>query len=275
MDLFAVIISITTSISIFLIKARSIAQDDIRDDSLKRALISANLYFNSNGNLVKKVEKITGTDLNGDGKISNDETIIEEKKQGPIKGIFSAIKELFVICTTDFTGDAEIDDKKVDKVLEETNMKTAAEGLEELSDSIRSTETKEKIENAVVNPIVDIIAEDNNLNSDKVDYGTEEEKKAAKKKQIGFFRKLFGKKNKEENNEINEIEESNDNKSSVVEVIENNVDKITDIPEEQEIIKTTAPIIQDVVSNNTKAVKQTKKPAEGSMDEFLTLLGSK
>lgn len=272
MDLFAAIISITTSISIFLIKARSIAQDDIRDDSLKRALISANLYFNSNGNLVKKVEKITGTDLNGDGKISDDETIITEKKQGPIKGIFSAIKELFVICTTDFTGDAEADDKKVNEVLEETNMKTAAEGLEELSDSIRSTETKEKIADVVINPIVDIIAEDNNLNSDKVDYGTEEEKKAAKKKQIGFFRKLFGKKNKKDTS-INDTEETNNN--STIEIIENNVDKITDIPEEQTVIKTAAPIIQNVVSNNTKIVKQTKKPAEGSMDEFLTLLGSK
>jgi len=52
MDVFAIIITILTSTGLVLARVRSITQKDIKNDKLKRALISANLYFNSNGKLV-------------------------------------------------------------------------------------------------------------------------------------------------------------------------------------------------------------------------------
>jgi len=60
MSLFAATISILISVSMFTVKARSIAQNDIKSDKLKIALIKAKLYFNADGKLVKRVEKLTG-----------------------------------------------------------------------------------------------------------------------------------------------------------------------------------------------------------------------
>ena len=58
MTFFTTALSVLITIGIFALKAKSIAQTDIKNDKLKIALLKANLYFNYDGKLVKKVKKL-------------------------------------------------------------------------------------------------------------------------------------------------------------------------------------------------------------------------
>lgn len=131
MDFFTIAISVLTSIGVATMKLHRIAQDDIKSNKLKIALIQANLYFNSDGRLVKKTEKMVGRDLDGDGKISDTDEI-ETSKVGPIRGLFNAIKELFTIATVDLSGTEEESEEKYEEFLEQQNLKEREKGTEEV-----------------------------------------------------------------------------------------------------------------------------------------------
>lgn len=131
MDFFAIIISILTSVGIFTMKLHRIAQDDIKNNKLKIALIQANLYFNSDGRLVKKTEKMVGKDLDGDGKISDTDEI-ETAKVGPIRGLFIAIKEFFTIATVDLSGTEEESEEKYEEFLDKENLREREKGSKEI-----------------------------------------------------------------------------------------------------------------------------------------------
>ena len=101
MDFFAIAISILTSVGLFTMKAKRIAQSDIKSDKLKIALIKANMYFNKDGRLVKKTEK-NGWNGSGDGVIEGEEG--EAKVPTNIfSGIGGAIKEFKTIITADLS----------------------------------------------------------------------------------------------------------------------------------------------------------------------------
>lgn len=138
MDFFAASISILVSIGVFVMKTRSIAQTDIKSDKLKMALISANLYFNSDGRLVKKVEKMTQTDINGDGLIDDEEVEEEKLYKGPFSKFISGIKEFIIIAKTDFSGSDEENQEAYEKALSDAELKKSEEGLKEVSAAITS-----------------------------------------------------------------------------------------------------------------------------------------
>ena len=56
-----------------------VALSDIKNDNLKLALVNANMYFNEQGRLVKKIEKAANTDINGDGKIDTTDYLLYRK----------------------------------------------------------------------------------------------------------------------------------------------------------------------------------------------------
>lgn len=128
MGFFASVISILVSVSMFTIKARSIAQSDIKSDKLKIALIKAKLYFNSDGKLVKKVEKMTGVDLDEDGEVEGEAV----QTKGPIQGLIQAIKELALISTVKLDGNEEEKQQQYNKALKDANLETASDGLNDL-----------------------------------------------------------------------------------------------------------------------------------------------
>ena len=132
MDFFAASISILVSIGVFVMKTKSIAQSDIKSDKLKIALISANLYFNSDGRLVKKVEKMTQTDINGDGLIDEEKMDSEELHKGPFSRFIDGIKEFIIIAKTDFSGTDEENKKEYDATMNKAELKKSKEGLEEV-----------------------------------------------------------------------------------------------------------------------------------------------
>ena len=134
MSFLAAAISILISVSMFTIKARSIAQNDIKSDKLKIALIKAKLYFNQDGKLVKRVEKLTGQDFDGDGE-ANGEIVMNK---GPISGMFSAIKELFIISTVKLDGDEKQNKQNYKKALKQAKLENASESLNELEEIVRS-----------------------------------------------------------------------------------------------------------------------------------------
>lgn len=132
MDFCSVVISLCVSIALFTIKARSIAQNDIKSIKVKKALISANLYFNADGKLVKR------QDTNGDGVIDyNDHA--GEVKGNFFTGIIDAIKEFIMIANADFSGTDEEDKEVYDNIINQADLKSTAEGLDELDDQMKNT----------------------------------------------------------------------------------------------------------------------------------------
>ena len=178
MTFLTVILSVITTVGMFAIKAKSIAQSDIKSDKMKIAMIQAKLYFNSDGKLKKRIEKATQTDLDGDG-VAGD--VGEATVSGNIfTGIFSAIKEFFVIATAKFDDDPDNNEEEKKEILKKANLEEAAEGQEELFDKAKEDATAmvaDEIRGEMVNAAAAAAADDT----------LSEEDKAAK---ITFFGKL-------------------------------------------------------------------------------------
>ena len=132
MNVFSIIISVLMSITMFTVKVKKIAVTDIKSDKLKYALIQANLYFNQDGVLVKKIEKATGSDIDGDGKI-DDETIENStRKKGFIRNVVDAVKEFGVIMSADLNDDTKSTRETVDEVIENANLEDAVDATTEI-----------------------------------------------------------------------------------------------------------------------------------------------
>lgn len=130
-------LSIISAVGMFTLKARSISINDIKSDKLKLTLVQAGLYFNSDGRLVRKVEKATQTDINGDGKIDNEE-IESPKLGGPISKTIEAIREFGIIVGTDFAENDSVETDNYKQALDKANLTKAAEGQKELKDNLLS-----------------------------------------------------------------------------------------------------------------------------------------
>lgn len=137
MDLFRVMLSVSTSVGMFAIKARAITLSDIKSIKLKTALVKANLYFNQDGKLVKRIEKVTNTDLDNDGKIANKNKKDNILNNNIITNTVDAIQELITISTIKIDGDSIEENQEIfDNILEETNLTTASNNLEKIEDSV-------------------------------------------------------------------------------------------------------------------------------------------
>lgn len=257
MAFFSASISIVSAVGMFALKARSISIKDIKSDKLKLALIQAGLYFNSDGKLVKRVEKATQIDIDGDGKIAEEEDI--KIFNGPISRTFNAIREFAIIVGTDFAENDDVKSDNYDAVLEKADLKKAAEGQKELSDNLKS--------DAVV--AVGTVGE-NYVSAEiqkTLDEGDVEDpdtvlKVSALKKISAWFkllperyeaRKAQKAKEKEEKEEAKKLK-----KDKTTEVIVNNVEK--DSEEKTLISKSTistpAPVVKEQISKkvNTSSI---------------------
>ena len=125
-------LSILITISVFTIKLKSISQNDIKNKDLKIAMVKAGLYFNENGKLVKKIEKATGVDVNGDGVVDENDVI---KSEGFFKGISRAVSEFITVITTDIP-EGETADEKITEAAESINASETKEALDEINEIV-------------------------------------------------------------------------------------------------------------------------------------------
>ena len=175
-------LSILITVSIFTIKLKSISQNDIKNKDLKIAMVKAGLYFNENGKLVKKVEKATGADINGDGVIDENDIV---KSEGFFKGITRAISEFVTVITTDIS-EGETADEKIDEVAKSIDATETKEALDEI-DHIVITSTLDRAAE-IVNRTFDRAVE--NVEKTEAEKPESEEKEKQVKYKTGFLNKI-------------------------------------------------------------------------------------
>lgn len=227
MDFFGIFISLLVSVGMFTMKVKNIAQSDIKSDKLKIALIQANLYFNEDGKLVKKVEKMTKTDIDGDGKVEGEPTV----NQGLFSGIASAAKEFVIIATADLSGTEEENKQTYDNTIKEVGY----EGLEEATNEVSNT-LKIGVTNAIADESIEEINKRIETTKEDTNMSTVE-----KTKKISLFAKL---------KEFFMKHKKSMKKKEDFEVVENHVEedaKVAEVKKEvtaQDIIakKNTAPV---------------------------------
>ena len=154
------ITSCLMSVGMFMVKAKNIALSDIKNDNLKKALINANLYFNEKGHLVKKLEKATNTDIDGDGKVADKDVGEAKANVGFFSGIRNAVQELVAIATVKLDDkDEEKNKENYDNVINENNMTDAAEvmgDLEKANEVRKSVQRTETADNVIDSRIGDV-----------------------------------------------------------------------------------------------------------------------
>lgn len=251
MTFFSVAISVLFTVSMFAIKARSIAQSDIKNPKLKYAMVQANLYFNENGKLVKKIEKATGEDINMDGKIDENDVVSNSGRVGFFKGMVSAFQEFNTIMKADFNGNEEDDnDEEVyEKILEEADLKKAAEATEEIEEHVKDSMdimVLDKIENRVDKNVTEVI-ENGEMTSEE------------KTEKISLLTKL---KNWLTNRKTEKI---NEKKSDDAEILEDNMNvdsEVDDIKKEE----------NNTSDEKVTAQEELKSEKEQRADDFLEKL---
>lgn len=129
LNIIAVVLSVLVSLGTMTVNLKRIGLSDIKSKNVKMALVRANMYFNTDGQLVKRVEKGSQTDLDGDGKVGDiDEDTIP--KEGFFTGIIRSIQELWTIMTVKVE-----DDSEVKKVLKDNNMVNSAQAVLNIDDN--------------------------------------------------------------------------------------------------------------------------------------------
>ena len=108
-NIVTVVFSLLITIGVFSAKLKSITLSDIKSIKTKRALVAANLYFNSNGRLVRKIEEVAKIDLSGDGKIGDtDQTPYGIEHEPLLTGVKRSFDELKVIMTASIETEPEV-----------------------------------------------------------------------------------------------------------------------------------------------------------------------
>lgn len=257
MTFFSVAISVLFTVSMFAIKARSIAQSDIKNPKLKYAMVQANLYFNENGKLVKKIEKATGEDINMDGKIDENDIVTEGSRVGFFKGMVSAFQEFNTIMKADFNGNEEDDnDEEVyEKILEEADLKKTAEATEEIREHIKdSTDIMvlDKLENRADSELTEVLSNNEVSNDEKT-------------KKVSILTKL---KNWLSSRKQSKLEKRKDD----AEILEDNMNSDSEIDEEE--YKKNED--KDMTAESKAVVeKEVKTEKEQRADDFLEKLRSR
>lgn len=248
MTFFSVAISVLFSVSMFAIKARSIAQSDIKNPKLKYAMVQANLYFNENGKLVKKIEKATGEDINGDGKIDENDAVTESSKVGFFKGIVSAFQEFNTIMKADFNGNDkdDNDEEEYARVIEEAKLKNAEEATNEIEDIVKTGSEVlviDKLNEKADSEITEVLTNDEISNEEKT-------------QKIGMFTKL---KEWLASRKKAKLEKKDD-----AEILEDNMDVDSEIDEEEKKVEEKKTVSAEV--------EEPKTEKEQRADDFLEKL---
>lgn len=232
MDFLGILASILVSVGMFTMRAKSIAQSDIKSDKLKIALIQANLYFNEDGRLTKKIEKMTDTDIDGDGKA--DGSIVSNK--GLIGNIISAVKEFTVIASADLSGTEEENQAAYDNTIKDVGYEVIEPAVDEVVDTIKTG-----LKNQVIDETVQTI--DKQIETTKEDT---EKTVVEKTKKIGILAKL---------KEMFMLKKKRNTKKeeTTVEVVENNMEADTEVVEET---KTAPATPQEVIAKSQQKVQQ-------------------
>ena len=249
MTIFSIIISTLISIATFTAKLRRIAPSDIKDDKLKYALIQANLYFNQDGVLTKKIEKATGTDIDGDGKIDDKEIDISNApKKGFIRNLVDAVKEFGVIMSADFTNGNTKDTVK--EVVKEADLDDALDASNEINTIIGVGV------NNIVYDATDTIIDDEVKNITSNDNMSSEEK-VEKLSFLERLKRFFGFKKKDVHEELENLDKE-------TEILENNVENDAMVNDEK----------KEEVKENSVSTNE-KTPAEKKLskkEEFIEKL---
>jgi hypothetical protein len=88
---------------------KRIGLNDIKSNELKKALVTAGLYFNREGKLVKRVEELARIDITGDGKLGDSGVSIDDiPEEKFIDGLKRAGDEFKTIMTLEIEEDHEL-----------------------------------------------------------------------------------------------------------------------------------------------------------------------
>lgn len=269
-NLLAALTTVFVSVGMFTAKVKSICISDIKNDKLKLALIQANMYFNSDGKLVKRVEKVTNSDIDGDGLIAEDENSTEAAEASVSKGIFSGLKtaaqELYTIATIKVEDEEDYQD-----ALETANLDKTAEVIAEVDAEVAENMQK-KIEEKL-DETEDLVLE-KTLDEDDTDYEVTVKKSVIARmieSTKNFFAKIFKKYDEKPSENVNSndeleglIEENND------EVIVNNIETDEEKVQEENIPE----VASAETTENTNSIPVVNAK-QSKASEFLASLKNK
>lgn len=142
--------SILVTSSLFAVKLKSLALSDIKSKKIKILLIRAGMYFDEEGKLTKKVEKLTNLDLDNDGKVND--TPVEEavaKEENIVSGLKRAGSEFVTIIKADLSESETAETITTDIGLDDT-ANTVEEIKSELTGANTALFDEEKDENKKV-----------------------------------------------------------------------------------------------------------------------------
>jgi hypothetical protein len=117
-NLVTVVVTFLVTLGTLSHKLKSIGLNDIKSNSLKKALVQAGMYFNKEGKLVNRLEETSKIDFNGDGFIGETGVSINDiPEEKFIDGMKRAGDELKTIVTLKVG-----DNYTLDKVIDKTNI---------------------------------------------------------------------------------------------------------------------------------------------------------
>ncbi len=173
--------SIAYTICAIVKKTKRILLTDIKSRNLKIAMIKANLYFDENGKICKKIEAKTNLDIDGDGAVGDS---IPEDIHGEnlIEGITRSASELHTILTTPI--DPNATDEDIVETAELTQSEQAEEPNEEITANIETDTTDANdVEDDPESSDVESITEDDIKESKAAAKAAKKLAKAEKKKE--------------------------------------------------------------------------------------------
>lgn len=158
MNILAVILSIGTTVGFFYKKVHGIRLQDIKSKKLKLALISAGLYFNKDGKLVKRVEQIMQVDVDNDGKINK--TPVAEVNQvakdfNIIKGTVDAFGELKTILTSKIETQEDYRD-----LIQEAELQPTKDAFDDLDGKVTLPSISVTLDNVTIGTDPTVITDD-------------------------------------------------------------------------------------------------------------------
>lgn len=234
MTFFSVAISVLFTLSMFFLKAKNIAQSDIKNPKLKYALVQANMYFNEDGKLVKKVEKATGQDIDFDGKIDEKEVVDKSNNKGFFKSIVSAVQEFNTIMKADLSTVEDEDDEDYDFLLKTAELADAEEATKEIDELIKGGTT-----NAIADSCIGIA--DEKIEETSGNENLTQEEKENKLSLLGKLKNFFKglkKKPKEEVAEKDDAEVVADNMNDDAEIKEEKKEEKIEVVKEEKPVET-------------------------------------
>jgi len=294
---YTIIETLVTISSILILsfkKMKRLGLEDIKSRKVKIMLVKAGLYFNEDGKLTKRLETITGQDLDGDGQIG-DKPIEATDGESIFKGIKRAGEEFVTIVKLDLS-DVEVG--KEQEVYEHVGLDDEKEGIDEL---IVDTSNKAA---SLLDPTIDEAKVDDNIEVTKknvfrrlwlsvksfgsgltdafkkskdlekietedIDVNKKKEKKVKKQVEIAT-EKL------DEN--INQIDPSLNNSPEVMTIIEtpdidvNLTEKETSHEEEVKEEENKTTVKEEVKAEEKPVTSQTLSASQANLDDFLASL---